>query len=99
MRLIVFLAIIVLIVVIAYLAVAMVKRYRYARSIQNAEWEVQEIDGPDSTEFWLVKGETRDFVGRALRSKDDYSTTYMEMQEEAAEEMYERNSARQFRLR
>lgn len=94
MKLLVFLAIIVLIVVCAYMAYAAVRAgARNAKSKGPKEWTLQLEETPDSSEFWLVKGENAEFIGRALRKNNDYSTKYLELEDEAAEKMYEWNAA------
>lgn len=79
------------------LAVASVVRWIVKKRKEThlaAKWYLREIDTEDSTEFYLVKGRTTDFMGRALRKHPDYTERYMELYDEVEQVMIERNSAR-----
>lgn len=87
------LVILILLVVIALAVYMAVRAFAQQRKLKNAKWELHEEETADSTEFWLVKGQTADFMGRALRSLPTYNDKYLELQSAAEEEMLVRNAA------
>lgn len=94
MRLLVFLAIFALIAVVVYFAIMAVRAAAAKHKAKGPkEWTLCMEETPDSTEFWLVKGDNADFIGRALRKDADYSMRYMEIESEAEEKAFERNAA------
>jgi hypothetical protein len=87
------LLILVLLAIIALAVFMAVRAVVRQQRLKNAKWELHEEETADSTEFWLVKGETADFMGRALRSLPSYNDKYFEIQSKAEEEMLVRNAA------
>lgn len=83
-----------MIIALVALAIYMVVRAAVAAYREKtAKWQVHEEETADSTEIWLVKGQTADFIGRAMRNSDDYDVKYLEIRSEAEEQMYNRNAA------
>jgi hypothetical protein len=86
------LVLLVLFVGIALAAWLVVRAYLTFRDLSQ-KWELRTAEAQDSTEFWLVKGEHADFVGRALRAAPDYFLQCSEMEAKGEEMLMERNVA------
>lgn len=92
MRLIVFAAFLV-VVLILVLAAYMVARAVNHYTGRKERWHVVRDELDTATEFWVVKGQNADFVGRARRSEDDYSDKLIDLQTEADGKCDDRNIA------